>query len=890
MNHFKIGLITSFMFLSLQLFAQDEKPAQDENKKPDTEKPERPEKNGERPGRGERPGGGQRPGGGRGNFTPEMWRQFSERMPKIGQVSGIVVDDATGKPIEYATVSLLLSLDSSVVDGTITGADGKFLMEELPMGPFIVSAEFMGYGSVSSEKFRINPRKQTAFDLGELRMSVEAEQLGEVVVEEKRPFVEMELDKKIYNVSDNLTVSGGTATEVLETLPSIEVDIDGNVSLRGSSNLTVLVDGRQSNLSGLGMDAVLEQIPADAIDRVEVITNPSAKFDPDGMAGIINIILKKNKKIGLNGFVSANYTPIDRFGGSGSLSYRNKKVNVYTNYSYNRSERNFNRETERRGYFDAAVPLTDGSDFIYRSFIQEGSSSRKRRTHLGKIGIDFSPEPNSTIFTSYSIGFGNRPDESSLETSYFDALGAKTADALFEENEEDPGLNHDVVLGYQKRFGGKWDHQLNIDLNYSTRSSEEETSIIRTYTATGDFDDPIADPDNQFDMSDRNNSTISAALDYDRPFEDGAKLETGYKTIVTENDRNYNSTIFDYSTGTYVNNVGLSNHFKFQQQVHAVYATYGRPITETFSVKAGIRLEQAIVNSELLTTGETFNKRYFSYFPSAAMTQKFPDESEIQLSYSRRINRPRSRQINPFPSQTDPFNIRQGNPDLDPEYTNNLELSYMKRWDKLTLTPSIFYRYVTGVMRRYRTIDGEGVSTLNYVNFDNARNFGVELAAVYTPTKWWRLMPSVEMYQSIVDGGDLDSEINNNTFSLGGRVVSSMTVWKDLDIQVFLMMRAPAETAQGRRKGMIFSNIGLKKKILDGKGTVGLSARSLFGLTRFSYITDTEDLYQTFTGQMEPNLLNFSFSYRFGKQERQQRRRGGRDGFNQGGGMDDMME
>ena len=871
--NFRILLSIIFVFFFVGFLQAQEDETKEKPEKPKNERPKRSD--GERP-EGQRPEGERGERGGRGEMTAEQWRQFSEKMPKIGKVSGKIIDSQSGKPVEYATVALLLQMDSSIVSGAVTDEKGKFSMEELPVGKFIVMAEFMGYDTYYSDMIGINPRKQAEHNLGDVFLEVKSESLNEVVVEEKRPFMELQLDKKVFNVSDNITVSGGTATEVLEQIPSVDVDIDGNVSLRGSSNLRILIDGRPTALAGGDPAAILEQIPSETIERVEVITAPSAKYDPDGMVGILNIILKKNRKIGLTGLVSANWGVIDadEYGVNGSIGYKNKKVNITAGYGYRDNERDRLGETYR---------INTLADTTY-SFYQDSDGANRRKSHNVNLGLEVYPTTNSSIYTSARFRFDNSAGTSENIYKNYDESETFTDVQRILENESGPGNNKNFSLGYQNRFKGDWNHVLNVDLSYSDNNRAETSTFEQANYATSDTDflNPI---DNyiysQEDITDNATRVVQAAVDYEKGFKSEAKMEVGYKSIFRFADADFNSSINT-----------LDNQFIFDEKIHSVYGTYAHPITSSFSVKAGLRLEQAVTDGELVNTGDTFDKNYFSWFPSLSLSQKLKnDKGDISLSYSRRINRPRSRQVNPFVNYSDPLNFRQGNPDLNPEYTNAVELNYMKRWDKLTLTPSIFYRYTTGIINRFSTVDSEGISTSSYVNLNNAHAYGVEMVAVYSPFKWWRLMPSFNLSQTILDSSNIDADLNTNAFSVGGRLMSNMNFKKDWAVQLFFFYRAPKNLPQGSMKSIAFGTIGVKKKILDGKGSLGLNIRDPFSTGKFRYTTSGDTFYQNGLRQREPYIFSLSFSYRFGKQERG--RKGGRGGDRDSGGdggIDDMMD
>ncbi len=863
-----------FIFLAFGMQAQDEQPSEQapQEKPKEDEKPKdggRPQRGeGQRPPRGEGEG---RPGG-RGRFTKAQWEQFSEMMPKIGVVSGTVLEKESGKPVEYASVALLLTIDSSLVSGAVTNEKGEFSIEEIPVGPYFVTIDFMGFETYTSEQIRISPRGNPEVDLGTIMMTVSAEVLSEVEVVEKRPFMEIELDKKIFNVGDNVTVTGGTATEVLEQIPSVDVDIDGNVSLRGSQNLTILIDGRPTAIAGGDPATILQQIPSDAIDKVEVITSPSAKYDPEGMTGILNIILKKNRKIGLTGVVDVNWQPNDpkEYGLGANLGWRNKKVNLFLNYNYRDNERESVRENERINTF---------ADTTF-SFLQEGTDKRRRQSHVAKIGAEFFPTKSTVLYTSTSFGFQSSDDVSDNIYEFYDEMNIYTQQTRIDESEVDNGNNKAFNIGFEKRFKNDYNHKLVVDLNYSDNFSEEISSLMNAEYALNDkdYEDPIAIIGTQTDQVDNLRRVITASADYEKAYENKSKFEAGYRSLVRSSDNTFDST-----------NDFLDNQFIFKEQIHAVYSTFAYPITEKFSAKGGLRIEQALTDGELVTSNETFEQNYLSFFPSASLSYDFDAKGTLSLSYSRRVNRPRSRQVNPFVNFSDPLNFRQGNPNLVPEFTNGVELNYMKRWDKLTFTPSLYYRHTNNIINRIVRVDDQtGISTLTFENLNTAQAYGLELNFVYTPFDWWRIIPSIDLTQTILDSDNVDADLNDNNFRAGGRFISNITIKKKTDIQTFVFYRLPGETAQGRIGTLFFATLGARTKILKDKGTIGLNIRNPFALGRFTFEAEDETFFFSGFRQREPNIITLSFSYRFGKQQRQQRRGNRGDRGQGGGGMDDF--
>ncbi len=797
--------------------------------------------------------------------------------PKVGVITGKILDGLTNEPVEYATIALHSKKDSSLVTGTITKADGSFLLKDLAAGMFYLEISFIGYETSIIDPMVINP-KDPVNKLGELKLSSGASELNEVVVTESKGGFQTNLDKKVFNMSENLTSQGGSVLEALGEVPSVEVDVDNNVSLRGNQNVKILIDGRPS---GMSASAVLQSLPASNIESIEVITNPSAKYDPEGTAGIINIVTKRSDKFGMNGNVdlSAGYGQTPKFNSSVSMNIRNNKMNVFGTYSYNL--RNFAYD----GFSNRETFTTDTSF----AFKQRDEGEYGGMSHFAKIGMDYFLNKNNILYWSVGHNQGNGDGGSDNFFEYFDELG--TLNLITERNNgnNSPNRNTEFNAGLQKKFLNP-KQTLDIDLNYSLGKKETTTDYIERFYDK-DNNPTGANPLQQLTRSTDFNDVGRLAIDYVQPLGNDGQLETGYNGTLRKVDNDFFASVFDFGVNDYVNDNNLINRFFYNEQIHALYGTYGQSIKK-FNYKLGLRLEQSFTNSELVTTNETFENNYFSFFPSAALSYKLTEGSEIQLNYSRRINRPRTGQLNPFYDLSDPNNIRSGNPYLLPEYINSTELGYIKYWEKFTLNSSVYYKYLTDVMRRFLNVGDDGVSRLNFVNFKDGHTYGAEFILSARPYKWWRFNGTFNMYGTKVStDGFENSELQSDAFGWNARIMSTWTVWKDMSLQLSGFYRAPFEVAQGRIGSFFSLNFAAKKQIFNKKGSIGIRVTDFLNTMNFNYSSNE---LQSFNQVTERNWESFvgyiTFSYNFGKYDRTKpQRKQKRKDWNRDQGMPDMQ-
>lgn len=793
-----------------------------------------------------------------------------------GKVFGKVKDAGTKKAVEYASVSLIKPGLGRLAGGTTTSADGSFLIENLAPGSYVVKISFLGYTMYQTDTLRIS-EEEPLQDLGTVLLKPASQNLKGAEIVADAPLVTNEIDKRVYNAEKLLSTSGGSAVDILNQVPSVNVDIDGNLSLRGSEGVTVLVDGRPSGITGGSRQAILENIPASSIERIEVITNPNAKYDADGQAGIINIVLKKNKTLGLMGSVTLGAGTRGKYNGAANISYRNKKINVYGNYSFRRTNM-FNRGNSFR------------TSYMQDSLYQQNTTSsglNKRMNHMARLGLDVYINPRNTL--GISGGFGYNPSNSVDATfySFFDSSLVQTNQWERTSSEDQVRYNYDLNMNYKHQFP-KAHQELTIDLSFNGNNQTEDQSFRNAYLDWLN-QNSVRYYQQQQTRNLSANSNFVASIDYAHPFKKDYTLETGVKYTARHNDNDFTNFDYDPLSGEYIPNLYLTNRFVYHEQVYGAYAQMAKAYKK-FGYKLGMRVEETLINTDLVTTQTKNSRSYFSWFPSVFLSYTINDKNDIKLNYSRRISRPGFRQLNTFTSYSDPLNLMTGNPMLNPEYTNSFEFSYSYGGNKYSISPTIYYRYTTNVISRYRAVNPDGVSITSFQNFSDAHSAGFELTSRMEFFKWWYLMPNVNLYYYQINGTNLGAGLRNWSIGGMGRVLTGFKITSWIEAQAtYGFWWAPA-SPQGRPKPVQGLDLGLKADFLKKKLSVGLSLQDVFNTRRFALDGGDVTFVNTFSRKRETRILNLSLTYKFGKQDFGSRkaRKGGDNGgdMNNGGGED----
>lgn len=818
----------------------------------------------------------QRPQGGQGGgMNPQ-------NLPAIGKISGKIVDKQTQQPLEFATIALMrvphnkdAGAGLQLETGTTTNDKGEFVMEQVKVGRFIMKIDFIGYKTFHSDTFLITP-KNPEMIFAKLEVSPSSEQLAAVEVIGEKAVYEQQLDKKVFNVEKNITSTGGTVTDALQNIPSVSVDVDGNVSMRGSGNVTILIDGKPSGLTGANRAAALSQLPASTVEKIEIITNPSARYDADGMSGIINIVTKKNKLEGLNGSASVGVGTRNKYNAALNLNYRIKKFNVFGNYSYRYDQRFSNGYSIRQNRINDSIWNTD----------QYSDGLRKPNFHIGKIGADYYITNTTTI--SSSLGYSNRggTDEENLRYDILPSLNSPTRN-IYNRNTQGTDAGHN------------WDYALNFKKTFPTNKSELTADVVYSFADNSSFSqfrtDKNAIPATKNDsLQNTNNNSgvkiLTLQADYTLPIGKAkkGKFEVGYKSILRTIDNRFNLNAFNWEKNIYEQNTKLNNDFRYNENVHAGYVMFGNELLG-FQWQAGLRAEQTYTTSELLTENKSYPNSYFNVFPSAVISKQFKNDNQITITYSRRLNRPQVGSLNPFIDYSDPLNLRQGNPFLLPEYINSFEFSYNKDWKSYSFNSTVYYRTIEGVISRFRTVDNNGVSMSSFTNLTSGTSYGLELVGRLQPFNWWDITVSGNVFRSVIDGSNVDADLNNDNFTWNSRFISNTRLHKTLSFQVIANYNAPNVLPQGMSRPFYGVDFAVKKDVMQGKGSFTLNISDVFDTRMWGANLSSTIFTNEFARKRESQVATLNFSYRFGSKDfapSRRRTNKGNEGGMEGGGGD----
>ncbi|MBT8208985.1 MAG: TonB-dependent receptor, partial [Eudoraea sp.] len=680
------------------------------------------------------------------SVTLSLAQRPQEQRPQSINITGMVFDQDTGQPLEYATLVLQSVQRPDRVTGGITDSTGKFEVQTFA-GSYNVRVEYLGYQTYELKE----QLYQTSTDLGRIVLSIDAEQLEAVEVVGERTTVELRLDKKVYNVGSDLTVRGGSVTDVLDNVPSVTVDVEGNISLRGNESVRILINGKPSALSGLNPET-LQQLPAEAIEKVEVITNPSARYDAEGTAGILNIVLKQSKTAGLNGSLNLFAGQPDNFGGALSLNLRRERFNIFTNTTYRY------RDAPGNALFEQENFNPDGTTASFQDEIRD--YQRERKGFNTNIGFELFFDETSSITNSFVYRNSTGNSLTNIDFSNFDGDRNPTIQRNRFTNEDEEDQNIQYSVNFVKRFE-KDGHELTMDYQFSS-GDDFENSIIEEVI----LGDNIELPTEQT-INDESQERQLLQMDYVLPFgkDNQSQFELGYRGTFN----NFN-TDFDFgvlNNGFLDVDPDFSNELNYKEYVNAAYVQLGTKYKK-FNILGGLRMEASDIGIELVNTRENTDKDYVDWFPSVFLGYEFSEKEQLTISYSRRLRRPRSRFINPFPSRSSNTNLFQGNPDLDPTYTNAFDFGYLKRWEKFTFNTSAYYNRSTGVFQFIQQETGDFVEIENPddpgnpvlvpvqrrtpINLATDERIGWEFTTTYVPKRNWRLTWNLNLFQQNLRG------------------------------------------------------------------------------------------------------------------------------------------
>jgi outer membrane receptor protein involved in Fe transport len=756
-----------------------------------------------------------------------------------GAVTGLIADEH-GEPVPFATVALYREADSTLAVGGTSELSGSFSLAAKP-GRYFLKVTFVSYRDKIVPAVRV---ANAPLALGTIVLQTRADVLKEVVIEGERPPMELQLDKRVFNVSQDLSNVGANASDILGNLPSVTVDVDGAVSLRGSGNVRILIDGRPSGLTSRDPDA-LRKLQGNLIERIEVITNPSSRYDAAGEVGIINIILKKDKRGGVNGtFVATAGNPY-QLGASYSINYRKNNINLFSSYGIDdRNAPGFGSSYQRYSSADTS--------FVYAQY---NDRERGGLAHNVMLGLDYYLTEKTSLTGSflYNPSFGVNHSTNTYHD--FDEAGTLTRNVVRTEREEEDESTIEGTLSFRKDFERK-DKSLTADIKWY-RGVDDEATRYAEGTPGGALT-------RQRGLNNADEDSWLVQLDYVHPFAKEGKVEAGVKTN-TRTIRNLYSLETQQEDETWTPLAAFTNNLQYNEYIHAAYVMAGN-VFGKLSAQGGLRGEYSDIKTELTETNETNPRTYFNLFPSAALSYKLKENNTLQLSYSYRINRPDFRDLLPFSDFRDSRQFFKGNPNLKPEYTNAFELGYLLEWADGSILSSVYHRHRTDVVQRIVSdVDEQGRTQIIPINLAEQNSYGAELNLSHAIDTWWKINTSANFYRAITEGTYEDQILSADTYTWTTRTTSKWTFFRKLDVQGSFNYRAPRVTTQGRDRSTYSVDLGTSYDILKGKGTVNASVRDLFNSRIRRSIVDNEGYYSTSKFQWQSRQLLVTFTYRLNR-------------------------
>ena len=817
------------------------------------------------------------------NYTNSQ-RPGGDREKSSILITGRVLDQETNEPLEYATLVLQSVENPEKITGGITDIDGNYSVETNP-GNYNVSIEYISYKTYK----KANQLLSENTNLGIIKLALDVAQLDAVEVVGEKTTVEVRLDKKIYNIGKDLTTSGANISDALNNIPSVTVDIDGAIALRGNDNVRILINGKPSAMAGFGSTDALRSLPADAIEKVEVITSPSARYDAEGTAGILNIVLKKEKTLGINGTINTTVGYPTSSSITTNLNLRTDKFNIFNTLGY------FYRAAPGNGYFDNNY--FDTIPYNFDRIIEDRKIKRNDQGFNVNLGMEYFLTDKSSITGSVFGRFTDEQDITENSTTRYNQK-AISSNTFRNEEENQDDKSYQVSLNYTNNIN-EAGQKLTADFQYSYDKEIQPTIITENNTFP---DSELLARENIFETQLQNEFLLQA--DYVLPIGD-AQFEAGYRGNFEESSNDYQLDQLNLNTGEFETNLGLTNIFTYTQNINALYTQYGNKYGK-FSYLLGLRLEntqlKGVVDATVdltelqeLLGGEIeldFDKNYLGLFPTLNLIYELSEKENFSIGYNRRINRPRGFFINPFPSRSSRTNIFQGNPDLDPAFANAYDLGYLKRWEKLTLTSSVYLQKETNSFERIQeetgqvTSDGINIIRTLPINLSTNQRIGAELGIMYNPEKWLRLNGSFNFFQFETEGSFNGIDYGAKNTSWFSRFSSKITLPGKIDWQTNGFYRGPSQNSQTESKGIFSLDLAFSKDVLKDKGTLSFNVSDLLNSRKRRSFTDTmdslnDDSYFTSDSEFQWRQRQFTmaFIYRINEKKKNERRgRGNNDG------------
>ncbi|QXP59057.1 outer membrane beta-barrel family protein [Olleya sp. HaHaR_3_96] len=770
---------------------------------------------------------------------------------KTVTITGKILEKDTNAPLEYATVVFKNAKSPTDVSGGITDQNGNYSIE-VKTGTYTVSFEYIGFKTevIANKSVTKNETFTTQY------LTLDFEALDEIEIVAEKTTVEIRLDKKIYNVGKDLTVRGGTVSDVLDNVPSVSVDVEGNVALRGNDNVRILINGKPSGLVGLNSTEALRQLPAESIEKVEVITSPSARYESEGTAGILNIILKRSKLEGLNGAITTNVGYNPSAGINGNINYRTGDLNIFstTGYSYREAPGNSSSSTQ---YISDGDFLDETNDF-----------DRIRKGLTTNLGLEWYVNDSASLTTSFLYRDGNNENNTTNLLKQYDSNRNLLSTTVRYDPETEDDKTVQYALNFQKNFSDSG-HVFTFDFQYEENTENENSLVNVDNIATED----VATLEEQ--------TQILLQADYVLPIGENSQFEAGYRGNFNTTATDFEVQFLDPDTNQFELSTDLSNVLNFREYLNAVYSQFGSKFGE-FSFLLGLRLENTQLTIDQPTTGE-YNKRNFTgLFPTVNLSYEISDRENVTLGYARRLRRPRGFFLNPFPSRSSVTNYFQGNPNLNPSYSGQFDLGYLKRFGKLTFNSSLYYSHATDAFNyvsfdtgETAFVNGEELPIIQRtpINLATEDRYGFEFTLTYSPSKKWRVNGNFNFFQNDTKGDTPNGlSLDNTNTSWFARLNNKYTLPGEIDWQTNLNYRGSSEDAQNKSEGIFTTTMALSKDLFGDRASLAFNVNDLFNSRKRQQTTTTPtfDAYSEF--QWRERSFNLAFTYRFNQKKKRTQR------------------
>ena len=777
-----------------------------------------------------------------------------------GIVIGKVIESNNNNELQFASISILSVPENKIITGGMTDEEGKFKIEA-PYGKYYVLVDFMGFAKKKTTEFELS-KENRIVKMGKILIDPDTDIIGEVEITAEKELFENKIDSKTFNVSKDITMQSKSALEALEQIPSISVDIDGNISLRGNGNVRILINNRPIVVTAENQAALLEQIQANNIESIDVITNPSAKYNPEGMGGIINIQLKKAQEDGRNLAITLSSDFFREAGANISGGIRTKKISIYGTYGYKYNKWNYERTSFQKNIY------TDTTNYMNQS--SEGG--RLSNSHMGTFGLDYNINKNNLIGVEALLSYANKDKSNPFNYDFFDEDLKLRKSTLRDNTEDIIRTKMDIQANFKHKFNKK-KHYIEANISHSRNQHQEDANYFETtiFPVKGDTID--LENNLQNDQSAISNYKVN----YHYPISEKSSIETGLDGEYRQIDNKIDVLSFDTNNGIFKPDTKRSSQFNYTDQTHALYGLFKFSFGK-LNYQIGIRLEYSDYkfNLDNKSISNTYKQRY-NYYPSLHLQYKLTPTSELGASYSKRVNRPSVRQLNPLHDYADTYNYRVGNPNLEPENIHSAELSYSKKWDKLKLIPAIYYKYIDNVIKRIKSRDTSGIGVVSYMNLNYGSSYGSELIASYKFNKWLDLNGSANVgYSKMQD--KTNGSLSNEDFAWSGKIRSSIKLPYGIKFQISYHYYGERVIPQGYIEPMQWLDLGLRKSFWDNKATLSVRASDILRTREFNIHIDTDEYLSNLHFKRYPTYVLVSFTYQIGKAIKKKRSRSSRGG------------